>query len=297
MTTEEETALRDEQELAEAEKKFHEESKLPEKIIEHITRNQQILSALGFKRYEDMGVVKFNIRVLNIKIGITFNETNPLGKVWAYKVPEGDEEKEFLKNGELKAHPLIQKYHAIQEGKEPIPETSITGKITEKRGKAIKVEIIENGETKEIFYGQGAVKKDNNGYFIPAGFSKATKDHEAKMETPRDIWLPEYKTQLEQAPIADTTKEKDVPITDPQKPEYREAPKTEHATMGEVIKPEPKPREEAIATIMKTYLKKGREMVEQIFPELEQPQLSELSQDIATSMFIEDRKEARKERW
>jgi len=169
---------------------------------------------------------------MDVKIGVTFNETNPLGKVWAYKIPEGDEEKQFLKNGDLKQHPLIQKYHAIQEDKEPLPEISVTGKITEKRGKAIKVEIEENGEKKAIFYGQGAVKKDKEGqYFIPAGFSKATKDHEAKMETPRDIRLPAYGTQLEEAPIADTTKEKDA-----------QEEKAEQGTMADKIHPkEPVP--------------------------------------------------------
>ena len=228
MTAEEDTALRDEaaepeseeREMEEAEEAFkkQEEQKetgnrhmdnaralIPEEIAE---QNQQILKALGFKRYEDAGVVKYNIRVMNIKIGVTFNETNPLGKIWAYKVPEGDEDKEFLKNGDLKQHPLIQKYHAIQEGKEPMPEISVVGKITEKRGKAIKVEIEENGEKKEMFFGQGAVKKDKDGYFLPAGFSKAVKDkHDAKMAIPRDIRLPNYETELKQAPTENTTEE------------------------------------------------------------------------------------------
>ena len=203
-------------------------------------QNQQILSALGFKRYEDSGVIKYNIRVLNVKIGVTFNETNPLGKVWAYKIPEGNEDKEFLKNGDLKQHPLIQKYHAIQGGKEPLPEISVTGKITEKRGKAIKIEFTENGETKEVFFGQGAVKKDNSGHFIPTGFSKATKDHDAKMAVPRDIRLPDYETQLEQAPVADLTKEKEGE-------EKGETQPTEKSTMDEVIKREPTEYTESIA--------------------------------------------------
>ena len=196
-------------------------------------QNQQILKALGFKRYEDVGVVKWNIHVLDIKIGVTFNETNPLGKIWAYKIPEGDEDKEFLKNGDLKNHPLIQKYEAVKEGKEPLPEISVTGKILEKRGKAIKVEITENGETKEIFYGQGAVKKDNEGnYFIPAGFSKGGKDKEgkerdSKMNLPRDIQLPDYLAQLSQVPTADAAKE--------QEEDKAEIKPTEKATLGEVI--------------------------------------------------------------
>ena len=233
--------------LEKAEKEFREElgsdmvDVAEPKKEQTAEQNQQILKALGFKRYEDVGVVKWNIHVMDIKIGVTFNETNPLGKIWAYKIPEGDEDKEFLKNGDLKSHPLIQKYEAIKEGKEPKPETSVTGKILEKRGKAIKVEITENGETKEIFYGQGAVKKDTDGYFIPGGFSKATKEHEAKMTVPRDIRLPDYLTQLEQAPAADTTKEKDVSKG------KGESQPTDNTTMDEVIKQEPTEYTESIA--------------------------------------------------
>ena len=230
--------------------------------------NQQILAALGFKRYEDAGVIKYNVRVLNIKIGVTFNETNPLGKIWAYKIPEGDEDKEFLKNGDLKNYPLILKYEAIKEGKEPMPETSVTGKILEKRGKAIKVEITENGETKEIFFGQGAVKKDNDGYFLPAGFSKSGKDkegkeHEAKMAVPRDIRLPDYLTQLEQAPAADTTKEKKELPKKPDELAKTDLQPTEYATTDKVIKQEPTEYIEAIAK----YTNILAEVTEAIFAE------------------------------
>jgi len=201
---------KEEQELEEAEKEFAEEMEGEIEDTEEIAeQNQQILAALGFKRYEDPGVIKYAIRVMDIKIGITFNEAHPLGKIWAYKIPEGDEEKEFLKNGDLNQHPLVQKYKSIQEGKEPLPEIIVTGKIIEKRGKAILIQIEENGESKQIFFGQGAVKKDTEGYFIPAGFSNATKEHDAKMAIPRDIRLSDYKTQLEQAPVADTTKKEE----------------------------------------------------------------------------------------
>lgn len=237
----EQQAITDEErELEEAERAFVDEtgSNIVDVDITEPTKeetaeqNQRILATLGFKPYKDAGVIKYNIRVLDIKIGVTFNETNPLGKIWAYFVPEGDEEKKFLKNGDLKQHPLIQKYHAIQEGKEPMPEISVVGKITEKRGKAIKIQIEENGETKEIFFGQGAIKKDKGGHFIPAGFSKAVKDkHEAKMAVPRDIRLPDYLTQLEQAPATDTTKEKDAPK------EKEEVQLTGKTTMDKAIKP------------------------------------------------------------
>ena len=258
MTIEEETALRDEQEglekeereLEDAAETFSESEGNPEEeaadIQADIARtekeetaehNQQILTTLGFKRYEDPGVIKYNIRVMGDKIGVTFNETNPLGKIWAYKVPEGDEDKVFLKNGELAEHSLIQKYRAIQEDKEPIPEISVAGEITEKRGKAIKVEITENGEKREIFYGLGAVKKDKEGkYFIPAGFSKGGKDKEgqerdAKMNLPRDIQLPDYLIQLSQAPTADATKE--------QEEGKAEVKLTDKTTLAEALHKEP----------------------------------------------------------
>lgn len=199
--------------------------------------NQRILAALGFKQYNDLGIIKYNIRVLDVKIGVTFNETNPLGYVWAYVVPEGDEDKVFLKNGELKDHPLIQKYHAIKEGREPLPEITVTGKILEKRGKALRIEIEENGELKEIFYGQGAVKKDKDGnHFIPAGFSKGGKDkdgkeHDAKMDIPRDIQLPDYLAQLKQVPTADASKKEEF-----QKEKGKTKP-TDKSTLADVVVP------------------------------------------------------------
>ena len=234
--SEQEDAEAAEQELKEAEGAFKDVDVLEPKKEETAGQNQQILAALGFKPYHDAGVTKYSIWVMNIKIGATFNETNPLGKVWAYYISEGDEDKVFLKNGELAEHPLIQKYRAIQEDKEPIPEISVVGEITEKRGKAIKVEITENGENKAIFFGQGAVKTDKDGHFIPTGFSRATKDHEAKMAVPRDIRLPDYETQLEQAPATDTTKEKNELPKKPDELAKTDLQPTEKTIMDEVIK-------------------------------------------------------------
>ena len=246
---------KEERELEEAEKQFEEENKIiaaqqsgePTKE-ETAEQNQRILAALGFKPYHDAGVTKYSIRVMNVKIGVTFNETNPLGKVWAYYIPEGDEEKKFFKNGKLAEHPLIQKYRAIQEGKEPMPEISVTGKVIEKRGKAIKVEIEENGEIKQIFFGQGAVMKDKDGHFIPAGFSKSGKDkegkeHDAKMDLPRDIRLPDYETQLSQVPTTDAMKEQEEgkeKMELPKKPDEKaktDLQPTDKSTLAEIIAP------------------------------------------------------------
>lgn len=259
--------VEEEKNIGTAQSEASEKTPSPPEKEQTAEQNQKILAALGFKPYHDAGVTKYNIRVMNIKIGVTFNETNPFGKIWAYKIPEGDEEKEFLKNGNLKQHPLIQKYEAIKEGKEPIPEITVTGKITEKRGKAIKIEIEENGEKKEIFFGQGAVKKDDDGYFVPAGFSKATKEHEAKMDVPRDIRLPDYEKQLADAPAADVTKEKDELPKKPDDLAKTDLQSTEKTTMDEVIKPEESKEPTEYTQLINKYTNLLAEVTEAVFAE------------------------------
>ena len=240
MTKELQTPLRDEQEgsekkereLEEAEKYFSdatgdvatdeeegvlaiEQQKKDKNTREQANKNQQILIALGFtphyhdKDKEGNDETNFGIRMMNTKIGVKFNAKNPAGKVWAYKLSE-DSKKNFYKNGDLNQIPLVQKYRLIQEGKEAIPAITVIGKIVEQRGGAIIIAITENGEKKECSFGLGAVKKDDDGAFIPAGFSKATeKNPEQKMDIPRDIRLPDYETQLKQVPASAVTKEKD----------------------------------------------------------------------------------------
>ena len=186
----------EERELEDAEAEFSDE-KQTEKQTE-AEQNQQILIALGFtSHYHDKDAegndeTNFGIQILNMKIGVKFNDVNPAGKVWAYVLAD-DGKKEFIKNGNLKELPLVQRYMDIQSGKKPIPELTVTGHIIEKRGKGILVEIEEDGENKEIFFGQGAVKRHDDGrHFIPRGFSKPSKDNsDGKMCVPRDILLPE----------------------------------------------------------------------------------------------------------
>lgn len=254
MVAEEQTALQDEtdeRELEEAEAAYHEELGNPEEAAadmqadmartekeETAKEYQDILIALGFtphyhdKDKEGNDETNFGIRVMNTKIGVKFNDKNPAGLVWAYELTEGNK-KDFYKNGALNQIPLIQKYLLIQEGKEPIPEITVTGKIVERRGGAIIIAITENGEQKECSFGLGAVKKDDDGAFIPAGFSKATeKNPEQKMDIPRDIRLPDFEKELEQVPATGSTKEKDVA-------EGKGEPQpTKKRTMDQVIKPE-----------------------------------------------------------
>ena len=182
---------KEERELEDAEAAFQDEDQT------EAENNMQILIALGFtphyhdKDPEGNDETNFGIKVMNTKIGVKFNDKNPTGKVWAYELTE-DNKKEFIKNGDLKQLPLVQRYLDIQKGKKPIPKTTVTGRIIEKRGKGILIEIEEDGEKKEIFFGQGAVKRHDDGHhFIPFGFSKPSTDNpEGKMSVPRDVLVP-----------------------------------------------------------------------------------------------------------
>ena len=187
----------EERELADADAEFQDKNPDTE-------RNQRILIALGFtphyhdKDKEGNDETNFGIRVMNTKIGVKFNDANPAGKVWAYVLTE-DNKKDFIKNGDLKQLPLVQRYLDILAAKKPIPETMVTGRIIERRGKGILIEIEEDREKKEIFFGLGAVKRHNDGsHFIPCGFSKPSSDNpDGKMSVPRDILLPGMDPQAE----------------------------------------------------------------------------------------------------
>ena len=180
----------EERELDDAEAAFRDEGQ------REAEDNMQILTALGFTPYyhdkdpEGNDETNFGIRVMKMKIGVKFNDKNPAGKIWAYVLTD-DNKKDIIKNGSLKELPLVQRYLDIQAGKKPIPEATVTGRITERRGKGIEIEIEEDGEKKRIFFGLGAVKRHDDGrHFIPHGFSKPSSDNpDGKMCVPRDILL------------------------------------------------------------------------------------------------------------
>jgi len=184
----------EERELENAEAAFQDEDRGEEE--EEAAFNEKILTALGFKRYDDEDEINFGMIVLNTKIGVKFNPEHPTGKVWAYVLTE-DNKKDFIKNGNLKQLPLVQRYTDIQAGRKPVPERTVKGRIIEKRGRSMTVEIEEDAEKKEINYGLGAVKRHDDGHhFIPFGFSKPSSNNpEGKMSVPRDILLPELDAQ------------------------------------------------------------------------------------------------------
>ena len=204
----------EEQDLEDAEMAF---------LDEEAENNQQILTALGFtphyhdKDPEGNDETNFGIRVMNTKIGVKFNDKNPAGKVWAYVLTE-DNKKDFIKNGDLKELPLVQRYLDIQAGKKLRPELIVIGRIIERRSKSVLIEIEEEGEKKEIIFGWGAVKEHDDGsHFIPHGFSKPSQDNpEGKMCVPRDILLPEMDST--------TTNRGEAPALDKQRVSGKRAP-------------------------------------------------------------------------
>lgn len=255
---------------------------------------QDILIALGFIHYDNKEKgVACKLKVGQLLIGRTFTEKHPIGNMWVQCLSDCEHGKkgDFLKRDECKLIPQVALFYRIRDGELPIPEPTITGEIVGKSEKAIQIQFEEFGENRIETWGFGALKKDTEGvFYIPASYSKETEKYNPKMQAPRNIILENYEVELEKAPLMQTS------TTEEKKEQPKE--KIESGTVADKIPhKEPESREETIANKMKLYLEKGREMVEQIFPELEQPQLSELSQDIATSMFIEDRKEARKERY
>lgn len=216
----------EEQDLEDAEAAF---------LDEEAENNQQILTALGFtphyhdKDSEGNDETNFGIRVMDMKIGVKFNDANPTGKVWAYTLTE-ENKKDFIKNGNLKQLPLVQRYLDIQAGKKPRPELIVIGRIIERRSKSALIEIEEEGEKKEIIFGWGAVKKHDDGHhFIPHGFSKPSQDNpEGKMCVPRDILLPEMDADTpnrEEAEIQKIRREQGIaPALDKQAASGKRAP-------------------------------------------------------------------------
>lgn len=191
-------------ERGEEETKEQQSAEKEETEKEKAERYQDILVGLGFKRWDNEGEIKCSVIEDGMKIGRTFNGKTPTGRFWAFPF-NTNEKGEFLSEDELKELPLVKRFNAIRDGKEPVPEPTVTGKIVEKRGKAIGIEIEEQGEQKKIYFGAGAVKKDEDGYFIPKGFSRATQTQKAKMGIPRDIKLPNYEAELEAAPVTQPT--------------------------------------------------------------------------------------------
>jgi hypothetical protein len=192
------------------------DNEIAEALEQNEERKSDILIGLGFNKYDDNdGKIKYSILENDIKIGVTFDEKNPEGNVWAiykestedYKSGVTKEGKEgaFLSPDARSQQLLLQKYYAILKGEEPIPKPVVIGKVVEKRGGSIGIEFEEEagGPRTEYYPATDAVKRDKEGYFIAKGFSKEWKDRNAKMHFPRAIRLPNYEQELKGAPISE----------------------------------------------------------------------------------------------
>ena len=249
---------------------------------------------MGFIRYDNKEKgIAYKLHVGSLQIGRTFTEKIPVGTMWVKCLVDCEHGKkgEFLKRGQLNQIPQVALFYLIRDGKLSIPGQNVIGEIVGKSEKAIQVVFDEFEESRTEWWGLGALKRGEDGVnFIPASFSKQTESYAAKMQVPRDILLLDYEGELGKVPLT---------VSAPKVPAEEHTEKVEKSTLADTIHTPVavKDGEGAIETIMHHYLKEGRKMVEDVFPELEQPQLSEISQDVATSLFIEHYKQSRKEKW
>lgn len=234
------------------------DDEIAEALEQNEERKSDILIGLGFNRYDDNkdGKIKYSILENDIKVGVTFDDKNPEGNVWAiyqedsegYKAGTSDEGKRgtFLSPIARSQQPLLQKYYAILKGDEPIPKPVIIGKVVERRGGSIGIEFEEEvgGVRTEYYPAEDAVKRDKEGYFIAKGFSKEWKDRNAKMHFPRAIRLPNYEQEFKTAPV-----------DEPSSPERSSKP---DASGASVIAPAPEREQSKAPTVT---LEKKREQI------------------------------------
>ena len=199
-----------------AEPPEREDNEIAKALEESEERKSDILIGLGFNKYDDNdGKIKYSILEDGIKIGVTFDEKNPDGYVWAiyhedterYNEGTSDEGKKgtFLSPVVKALQPLLQRYYAILKGDEPIPKPVVVGKVVERRGNSIGIEFEEEvgGPRTEYYPATDAVKRDKGGFFIARGFSKEWRDRQAKMHFPRVIRLPNYEQEFGGVPVSE----------------------------------------------------------------------------------------------
>lgn len=263
--------------------------------VDDTPSTEDILIALGFIRYDNQEKgIAYKLKAGPLQIGRTYTEKYPIGNMWVRCLVDCEHGKkdEFLKRDILKEIPLVALFYDIRDNNLAIPEPIVKGKVVGKSEKAVQIQFSEFNQIRTQWWGLGALKKSEESItYIPASYSKETEKYDSKMQVPRDIILEKYDAEMKKAPVI---------VSNSDVGWKEETPKERvisHTLADKIHAPEPKPKEEPIVSMMHFYLKEGRKMVEDVFPELEQPQLSEISQDIATSLFIESNKQLRKERW
>ena len=229
MTAEEETALRDgtaepeseEREMAEADAAYQAELGNPEDAATDMQAElerkekeetgaeyQKILIALGFTRYDnkEQGIA-CKLKAGLLQIGRTFTDTYPTGTMWV-KVLEDcafGKKEDFLKKEACMKIPQVKLFYDIRNGKLPIPEPTVQGKVVGKSDKAVQIQFTEFSQIRTEWWGFGALKKDKEGMnYVPGSYSKETKNYAAKMQVPRDLILVNYEAELNDAEITTT---------------------------------------------------------------------------------------------
>ncbi len=173
-------------------------------------RYQDILVGLGFTRYDNKEKgITCKYRTKEMQIGRNFTSQYPLGKFWARCLEDSEFGKKgaFVNDPQLKEVTEIGLFYRIRDGELNLPE-EIKGKVIGKIGKAIQIQFVEFNQIRTECWGLGAVKRNKEGvHFIAAGFSKKTEKYPfQKMTIPRDIILPDYEEQLENAPVTATNR-------------------------------------------------------------------------------------------
>ena len=179
----------------------------PEKSNDEKTkRKQEILTELGFTFYDNAEKgLKYSMHIYydgaNVKLGETFKPNNQ-HFWWAFKKDSEQDKNTMLDSTTIAKIPIVHLYNDILNDVAIIPTKTLIGHIHKRVGKALVIEFEspEMYEEKGASFGEGAVKIDADGHFVPKSFSVATSKQSAKMEVPRDIRLPDYDTEMGSAP-------------------------------------------------------------------------------------------------
>ena len=189
--------------LAEAETKFTNKQKEEEegtiKKVDATPLAKDILIALGFTRYDNKEEgIAYKLHVGPLQVGRTYNEKYPTGNMWVRcsKDCEYGKKGDFLKRDECKQIPQVALFYSLRDGKLPIPEPTVIGKVVGKSEKAVQIQFEEFGQTETEWWGFKAVYTEDGRKYIPASYSKETEKYTAKMKVSRDIVLANYEEEL-----------------------------------------------------------------------------------------------------
>lgn len=163
-----------------------------------IEQKQELLLILGFTKHDNAEKgIKFVKMIDSCAVGKTFKHDKKSHQWWAYRKDSDPTDKNrFLATDTISKMPIVKLYMEITNHMLPVPARTLIGHIKELHGKQIvvKIENPESFEQPETLYGKGAIKTDDEGHYLPAGFSKD------KLVLPRDIRLPDCEAELKAAP-------------------------------------------------------------------------------------------------